>query len=874
MTDEESRDVGVGEQALSALVAPLSFAAKNDFAGVGRLRGIEGLVTAAVEAARSDDKLDHRVLDGIERVVKGFDRLDEESRIRVLCRLAGLLARCIALPADLSSVLAGTADAAVSRVDYSPAPVEAKSIGDAPVEDGPDRGADEVVIASCQGEATTASGAAGARVVVPERPPTGVSVLDASLSSLTGIGPTRAEAFAARGVRRVQDAIWFLPVGYELRSRAERIADLIPGRRATVTGRVVSAGYRPLGRGRRVFDVLLSDSSGCLRARYYRPVAWLARKYREGAEICVSGPVRKARDAMLEMAHPDMLDANENEPPERDAAADSIVPRYGDVEGVPARTLRNVVGRALPHARLLPEPLPSRIVSKRGLIGLDEALRFLHKPPPGTSIEALEDNSTEAHRRLVYEELFFLQLGLALKARGVRVEPGIAFDVGNDDLVAARELLPFELTAAQQRVVLEIARDMARPEPMHRLLQGDVGSGKTAVAVVALALAARLGWQGAVMAPTELLAEQHYKTVSGFLELGGIEAVMLSGKMKSSERRAVLDSLATGEAVVVIGTHALIQEGVRFRRLGLVVVDEQHRFGVQQRARLIDKGRRPDTLVMTATPIPRTLAMTAYGDLDLSIIDELPPGRTPVTTKVFGEEQRGRVWDSVRRHVVKGRQAFVVYPIVETSEHLEDVKAASGMAEELGRDVFPDLNVALLHGRMAADTKDRVMDSFSKGEIHVLVATTVVEVGIDVPNATVMVVEHAERFGLSQLHQLRGRVGRGAERSYCYLVACDARGQKVRDRLSIMARTCDGFAIAEEDLRIRGPGEVLGTRQSGHPDLIFGNLARDRAILAQAREDAFALVDEDPFLREPSNRSAGQEVLTRWGGRIQVGRVG
>ncbi|HYQ79941.1 MAG TPA: ATP-dependent DNA helicase RecG, partial [Anaeromyxobacteraceae bacterium] len=474
---------------------------------------------------------------------------------------------------------------------------------------------------------------------------------------------------------------------------------------------------------------------------------------------------------------------------------------------------------------------------------------------------------------LAFEELFFLQLALALRHRGVRREPGIAFDVSPAARRRALTGLPFELTPSQRAVLGEIAADMGRPEPMNRLLQGDVGSGKTAVAYVAMRLAVGSGFQAALMAPTEILAEQHARTLGRWLQGTGVELALVGAQARGRAQREDRQALASGRARVAVGTHALLEEEVELEKLGLVVVDEQHRFGVLQRARLIRKGRRPDVLVMTATPIPRTLALAFYGDLDQSKIAELPPGRTPVETRVFGDSQRKKAWDIARRELEAGRQVYVVYPLVEESEKTDLADATSG-AGELAR-VFAPAEVGLLHGRMRADEKEAVMERFRRGELGVLVATTVVEVGVDVPNATVMVVEHAERFGLSQLHQLRGRVGRGAARSHCLLVAHYGRaGDEARERLRTMARTQDGFEIARADLRLRGPGELLGTRQSGQPLLEVADLYRDEAILDEAREDAFALVETDPDLSRPEHAAAGEALRQRWAGRVSLARVG
>jgi ATP-dependent DNA helicase RecG len=472
----------------------------------------------------------------------------------------------------------------------------------------------------------------------------------------------------------------------------------------------------------------------------------------------------------------------------------------------------------------------------------------------------------------VFEELFFLQLGLALRRRGLRRQPGIAFDVSPARRAEVLGLLPFRLTPSQAGALDEIAADMGAPEPMNRLLQGDVGSGKTAVAFAAMMLAVRSGWQAALMVPTEVLAEQHLRTLRGWLAGTGVEVALVAARSRGREQREAREAVRSGRARIAVGTHALLEEGVEVERLGLVVVDEQHRFGVLQRARLVQKGARPDVLVMTATPIPRTLALAFYGDLDQSKITGLPPGRTPVETRVFGDAQRRKAYEAVRRELEAGRQAYVVYPLVAESEKT-DLADATGGAEALRAQLAPH-EVGLLHGRMAAPEKHRVMERFRAGGIRVLVATTVIEVGVDVPNATVMVVEHAERFGLSQLHQLRGRVGRGAARSACLLVAHFARaGDEARERLRVMTRTQDGFEIARADLRIRGPGELLGTRQAGQPVLEIADLYRDEAILDEAREEAFRLAEADPALARPEHAAAA-EALPRWSDRLSLARVG
>jgi ATP-dependent DNA helicase RecG len=484
----------------------------------------------------------------------------------------------------------------------------------------------------------------------------------------------------------------------------------------------------------------------------------------------------------------------------------------------------------------------------------------------------LEQATTPGHRTLVFDDFFFLELGMALKRRGIALEEGIAFSVTHRYTRELLKLLPFQLTAAQRRVLSEIKEDMMAPHPMHRLVQGDVGSGKTIVALMAALVAVENEYQVAIMAPTELLAEQHYLTIHCWCEQVGVKAVLVtSASLRGKKAVDVLAEIGEGRAQIVIGTHAVIQERVDFLRLGLGIIDEQHRFGVLQRGLLKKKGANPDILVMTATPIPRTLAMTVFGDLSLSVIDELPPGRTPIETVVRSENHREQVYQLVRDEINAGRQAYVVYPLVEESEK-SDLKAATQMEEQLRLEVFPDLRIGLLHGRLKPEEKEAVMRSFKARELDILVATTVIEVGIDVPNATVMLVEHAERFGLSQLHQLRGRVGRGNARSRCILLAGFKQSDEARKRLQVMAATTDGFRIAEADLEIRGPGDFLGVRQAGLPDFRVGNILRDGRILEEARKEAFALVEAHPDLTKANPRLT-DELIRRWGGRLELAGI-
>ncbi|MAF11331.1 ATP-dependent DNA helicase RecG [Candidatus Poribacteria bacterium] len=544
-----------------------------------------------------------------------------------------------------------------------------------------------------------------------------------------------------------------------------------------------------------------------------------------------------------------------------------LVPVYRLTADMPQRALRTFMARiASAHAPDVPEALPEELRRRRGLMHKPDAIRQIHLPD---SVEALR----LARERLVFEEFYLLQLGLLLrKESNETAQPGIAFRTDGPKARRLREALPFTLTDAQERALAEIESDMRRDTPMSRLLQGDVGSGKTIVAGMALAHAVETGLQGAIMAPTEILAEQHYRTLSALFQSVDIRAVLLKGDMPAATRRDAAGMIESGEADVAVGTHALIQDAVEFADLGLVVTDEQHRFGVMQRAKFRSKGHAVDTLVMTATPIPRTLALTAYGDLTLSVIDQLPPGRKPIVTKQFTDSGRDHLYRFVESQLKKGRQTYVIYPLIEESEKLEDIQAAVDGHEQLSQR-FADWRVGLLHGRLPGDEKSEIMQRFHRHEIDVLVSTTVIEVGVDVPNANVMVVEHADRFGLAQLHQLRGRVGRGEHESYCALVGWP-KSDDARRRLDVMVATTDGFVIAEEDLKIRGPGEILGTRQAGMPDLKLASLITDSRVLEAAREDASALIQADPTLADTTHTLLRETVLRAWGGKLRLASVG
>ena len=680
------------------------------------------------------------------------------------------------------------------------------------------------------------------------------------------MGPKFAALLAKAGVATVEDLLYYVPRRYTDWSRIARIGDLRAGDRVTVVARVLSSELMRRGR-RRVFAAVLEDESGAVFARWFNQ-PYLANVLKKGTRAVVSGEVRFDRFARrIEFVNPSFEILSQSEVTEL-VHAGRIVPEYSQIGTLSSRRIRRFVKTALDRfLDDLEDPLPEHVLRRRRLPSLREAVAEVHFPP---SLERAE----RARSRLAYEEFFIFQVVVGLRRlRATSHEPSVRFDWNEREHERFVSSLPFTLTAAQARAIDEIRRDMASDRSMNRLLQGDVGSGKTVVAAAAMHQAAVSGCQAALMAPTEVLAEQHVRNVERLLGPLGDRVVLLRGGMRAGERREVRAQIECGEADVVVGTHALVQEDTRFRRLALAVIDEQHRFGVVQRAALREKGRAPDVLVMTATPIPRTLALTVYGDLDVSVIDELPPGRAPVVTAVRDEASRERVYSFIREEMKAGRQVFIVYPLVEESDKV-DLAAATDMYEKLKAEVFPGASIGLVHGRMRPDEKDRVMSDFREGRLDALVSTTVVEVGVDVPNASVMLIEHAERFGLAQLHQLRGRVGRGGHRSYCVLMVGPGASEEARERIQVLAETNDGFVIAEKDLEFRGPGEFLGVRQHGLPRFSVADLGRDTKLLVAARDDAFAFVQRDPLLESREGRLIARAVAKRLkdrGGFIGVG---
>jgi ATP-dependent DNA helicase RecG len=689
-----------------------------------------------------------------------------------------------------------------------------------------------------------------------------------------GVGPKRAKLFEKKGILTVEDGLYFLPRSYEDRRHLKKISELMAGGKETGFGEILLSGtafYQ--NKKKRVFEVVVGDGSGTITLKWFRGnERYLKERFKKGQRMIFSGEVRWF-NYQKEIHHPD-VEIVEGDIEEDYLNFKRIVPIYSETEGLYQRTLRRLLKSIVDgYSDELTSPIPEEIVERQDLIDFSEAFRRVHFPPDGESIEKLNLQRSDGHRRIIFDEFFFLELGLALKKRGVALETGISFKTGGTLSQKLLNQLSFQLTRAQERALAEIVEDMEKPHPMNRLIQGDVGSGKTIVALLASLRAVEFGYQAAIMAPTEVLAEQHYLTIHRWVEPLGVGVALLTSNIKGSEREEIYDRIRRGEVQIVIGTHAVIQEQVEFHRLGLAIIDEQHKFGVVQRGLLKKKGGNPDVLVMTATPIPRTLAMTIYGDLDISLIDEMPPGRLPVETKVFTESARNRVYRIVEEEVKKGRQVFIVYPLVEESEKL-DLMDATQMAEHLQKDVFPGFRIGLLHGRMKSDEKEAIMGEFKERAIHILVATTVIEVGIDVPNASVMVVEHAERFGLSQLHQLRGRIGRGQYPSKCILLAQYRSSEEAKIRLRAMEQTNDGFKIAEQDLELRGPGEFFGIRQSGLPDFRVAHLIRDTPILIEARREAFRLVQGDPDLEKPSHSALKDVLKKRWKGRLELATIG
>lgn len=708
--------------------------------------------------------------------------------------------------------------------------------------------------------------------------------LETSVQFVKKVGEVRAALLSKAGIRNLDDLLRYPPMRYEDRTRLKPIASLEAEETAAVVARVAACGEHRAGPRRiRLFEAVAEDQSGRLALKFFnRP--GLEKVLTRGVRGVFFGTIRYDKYSRgLALTNPE-FEVLEEEDETGSPHIGRIVPVYRRISSLTPRILRTIISNALDALEKAggrcQDPLPEELRRRYGFPSLPEAFRQLHFPQPGGArtealLKQLEDMATPVQQRFIYEDLFAFQSAVqVVRSQRTRLRKGRRIELGEKERRTLKSILPFRPTRAQKRVLGEIVRDLARPEVMSRLLQGDVGSGKTIVALQAMAVAMENGYQAALMAPTEILAEQHWRSLSPLLhDRTRFRAGYLTSAVQGGQRENLLNDLKEGKIDLLIGTHALIEDPVDFHRLGMIVVDEQHRFGVMQRSRLMEKGPLPDVLVMTATPIPRSLALTLYGDLDLSVLDELPPGRRPVETVLAGEKKRAEIYRGLRRQIEKGRQAYVVYPLVEESEKV-DLKAAVEMAAHLQEKVFPDLRVGLLHGRLKSDEKEAVMKDFVAGRYHILVSTTVIEVGVDVPNASIMVIEHAERFGLSQLHQLRGRIGRGSHDSYCVLMIGPKVGQKARQRLLIMRESNDGFEIAEKDLELRGPGEFIGTRQSGLPEFAFANLVRDRQWVSRSHQDARHFIEES-LRREGGDR---QRLLKRlkalFKGRLPLARVG
>jgi len=758
--------------------------------------------------------------------------------------------------------------------------------------------------------------------------------LSTPVQYVKGVGPRLAEILSAKGLHTVGDLLHYLPFRYEDRLNPRGIAELRAGEMASVIAEVRNSG---LFRTRRmpIFQMTAGQGRARLKCLWFNG-GYLRDRFKPGQMVALYGKVEADRNDELQIMQPQFeILGDTTEDGGADAADQKlaaslevgrIVPIYESAgQGrLTARWFRRIIRSALetmpPN---LPDPLPAVVRSRRALISPHQALWQVHWPDAGEAFADLQSARTPAHVRLIFEELFFVELGLEFKRRQMKAQTGIAFHPNDRVREAIKKILPFHPTAAQKRVLKEIVGDMEKPSPMRRLLQGDVGSGKTIVAFEAAILAIENGYQVALMVPTEILAQQHYFSARRILENAGYRIVLLTGSLEQDRKRDIRRHIVQGNAHLVIGTHALLEESVEFAKLGLVIVDEQHRFGVMQRLKLMKKSNdespgaagkaetpsgqpartpalqssgssaltkgngtsgkasstaadvpEPDVLVMTATPIPRTLALTLYGDLDVSVLDELPPGRTPIVTRRVSDERSSEVWEFVRKQVAAGHQAYVVYPVIQENEERE-MKAAIKMYKELANRIFPDLKVGLLHGKLDNDLKEHVMRLFQSGELNILVATTVIEVGVDVPNASVMVIEHADRFGLSQLHQLRGRIGRGAAKSYCILMTGGKVTEEGERRLDAMVRTNDGFQIAELDLEQRGPGEFFGTKQAGMPSFLVANLIRDQQILEAAKREAAAVIagPNSEISQEEINRAV-RHMRNRWQhtyGLVEVG---
>ncbi len=681
--------------------------------------------------------------------------------------------------------------------------------------------------------------------------------LDDSVQFVKGVGPKRALLLNRLGLNTVEDCLFMFPYRYEDRRRVQKVSQLSPDEHTTFFGEIINCRSFPISSRRTIFEMLVGDDSGAIPLKWFKfNKSYFEEKFQPGLTVMVSGKPASSRysPSGLEMIHPDVYVNPDLESEE--LRMGSIIPVYRLTEGLHQKWLWRIMESVVElYSGLLEEFLPLEILKRHSLLARPQAIRDVHFPPADTDFQQLTEFRTSGHHRLIFEELFLIQCMITLKRKNAfKPTQGIPLTTRGKTIREFSKLLPFKLTGAQKRVLGDIMNDLERNEPMNRLLHGDVGSGKTLVALTSLLTAIDNGFQGALMAPTEILSEQHFLNLLPYCQKLGIPIDMLTSALPAVQKKKVLHRIHKGLSKLVVGTHALFQKDVEFRNLGLVVIDEQHRFGVLQRDALRKKGLHPHVLVMTATPIPRSLALTLYGDMDVSVINQLPPGRQNIHTQLFKEDQRDRVYDLLEVQLHAGRQAYIVCPMVEESK-LIDLKNVQDTHEVLQKQRFPERTVALIHGKLKKEERQGIMSRFKAGDIDILVATTVIEVGIDVPNASVMVIEHSERFGLSQLHQLRGRVGRGKYRSFCFLIAYPPLTEEGKARLKAMTDSNDGFRIAEQDLAIRGPGDFMGTRQSGMPDLKIADIVRDISIIEVARKEAQYLLDKDATLALEENRA-------------------
>lgn len=684
---------------------------------------------------------------------------------------------------------------------------------------------------------------------------------------IKGVGPKKSEVLSNIGVDTIEDVLYYLPKRYEDRSVIMPIRDLKPGQSHTVQGEIVVSGLRTSKAGIPIFQIALSDPTGMIHAIWFNQ-PYLKDTLKKGVKLILYGKVERYDKLQIVQPEYEIMEGDETD----SINIGRIVPVYALTAQLTQKYLRGLIFKTLAeYGRALVERLPTYIIARQKLVDIKFAMKNIHFPFTFAMLD-------KAYRRIVFEEFLMLQLALALRRKGSAgggALPGHHM-VGGGVSEAFKNALPFELTEGQKTAIGDIERDMASGKPMNRLLEGDVGSGKTVVAAYAVTLAVQNGFQGVIMAPTEILARQHFITLSELLMPLGVNIALLVGEMDVKIKNRLYSEISEGIINVVIGTHAIIQEGLEFKRLGIVVIDEQHKFGVEQRSVLRKKGYNPHVLVMTATPIPRTLALTVYGDLDISVIKEMPKGRKPIATYWVEEERREEVYRFAKEELLKGRQAYVVCPLISRESGVGSQESGKGAVETFDRlknEVFKDYKVGLLHGKMPSKEKEKIMKEFKKNKIQVLVSTVVIEVGIDVPNATLMLIENAERFGLSQLHQLRGRVGRGEYESYCILLS-DPRTDAAMERLKAIEGTLDGFEIAEADMDIRGPGELFGTRQHGLPEIRFGNIAKDLDIMEAARKEAFTMIEKDPDLREEHHGLLKRALSERFKGKLDLVKVG